>query len=466
MSFVETPLDQLVDVIRGVTFPTGAKQKVAAPGLIACLRTTNVQDKVEWDDLLFVDESYVRASNQHVRVGDILVSMSNSLELVGKCALITEVPQLATFGTFVAVVRPKPGVNPAYVFHAMRAPAFKAYIRSAASTTTNISNINASKLIAATVPDVDEPTRSGIASKIDELFSRIEEGERALERVQTLVERYRQSVLKAAVTGELTREWRAQRQGQLESGDALLQRILKARRDAIGKPRQRYVEAASIDASELPELPSGWAWASLEQLCSEFGNGLSRKPAHEPPGLPILRISAVRSLAVNSDDVRYYQPQADEDVSGYWVGRGDILFTRYNGTRELVGVSGVFKGAEPVLHPDKLIRARVVDQDLVDADYLALCLNSGESWRHIARWVKTSAGQHGIAGSDIKRTPVPLAPVNEQRRMVDLVAEALSRCDEARTICAGQRRRSQALRQATLRSAFAGELVTQGDGSA
>ena len=67
-----------------------------------------------------------------------------------------------------------------------------------------------------------------IASKIDELFSEIEEGERALEKVQKLVERYRQSVLKAAVTGELTREWREKHKGKQESGEALLGRILKA----------------------------------------------------------------------------------------------------------------------------------------------------------------------------------------------------------------------------------------------
>ena len=63
------------------------------------------------------------------------------------------------------------------------------------------------------------PEQRRIVSRIDELFSRIEEGERALERVQKLIGCYRQSVLKAAVTGELTREWREQRKGQLESGE-------------------------------------------------------------------------------------------------------------------------------------------------------------------------------------------------------------------------------------------------------
>ena len=74
-----------------------------------------------------------------------------------------------------------------------------------------------------------------LVSKLDELFSRIDEGERALEQLSKLVERYRQAVLKAAVTGELTRDWREARKAAdepVESGEALLSRILTARREA------------------------------------------------------------------------------------------------------------------------------------------------------------------------------------------------------------------------------------------
>lgn len=60
----------------------------------------------------------------------------------------------------------------------------------------------------------------------------MDDGEAALKRAQKLVEQYRQSVLKAAVTGELTKDWREKNKGKIESGEALLQRILKARREA------------------------------------------------------------------------------------------------------------------------------------------------------------------------------------------------------------------------------------------
>ena len=138
------------------------------------------------------------------------------------------------------------------------------------------------------LPPLSEQPR--IVSKIDELFSRIDEGEHALERVQKLMERYRQSVLKAAVTGELTREWREKHKGKLESGEALLTRILKARRAAWEKAeldkmkakgqkpaddswRRKYLEPVPPNTTDLPQLPQGWVWARAEQLCHFITKG-------------------------------------------------------------------------------------------------------------------------------------------------------------------------------------------------
>lgn len=370
---------------------------------------------------------------------------------------------------------PWEGIDPTYTAYFLKSCAQR-ILETCSKDGTTVSSIDFDRLSVYDLAVAPRAEQARIVSKVDELFSRIEKGEGALERVQKLVDRYRQSMLKAAVKGELTREWREQRNSQLESGEALLRRILKARREvweksqldkmkakaampANDKWKEKYQEPSPPDTTDLPELPEGWAWASVEQLCSEFGNGLSRKPADKPPGLPILRISAVRPMSVDGSDIRYYVPDAGESLESVRVRFGDLLFTRYNGSKELVGVSGVFSGVDPVLHPDKLIRARVASARYIIPEFLALSLNCGESWRHISGRVKTSAGQHGIAGSDIKRAPVPLPPAAEQRRIVDAVEIAASKCVQVAATCAGQLRRSWALRQATLRSAFAGQLV-------
>ena len=58
------------------------------------------------------------------------------------------------------------------------------------------------------IPPLNEQKR--IVDKIEELFSKLDAGIAALERVQANLKRYRAAVLKAAVEGKLTEEWRKQ----------------------------------------------------------------------------------------------------------------------------------------------------------------------------------------------------------------------------------------------------------------
>lgn len=47
-------LGDAVEIIRGITFPGSEKTRVPEKGRVACLRTTNVQDQIEWGDLLYI----------------------------------------------------------------------------------------------------------------------------------------------------------------------------------------------------------------------------------------------------------------------------------------------------------------------------------------------------------------------------------------------------------------------------
>ena len=103
----------------------------------------------------------------------------------------------------------------------------------------------------------------------------------ALQQVQIQLKRYRQSVLKAAVEGRLTAEWREQNKDELEPADKLLERILKERREkweaeqlanykAKGKTppdnwQSKYKEPKPPNTTDLPELPEGWVWTTFEQ---------------------------------------------------------------------------------------------------------------------------------------------------------------------------------------------------------
>ena len=120
-----------------------------------------------------------------------------------------------------------------------------------------------------------------IIARIDELFTEADDGEAALEQARGDLATWRKALLKAAVTGELTADWRAANP-PTESGPDLLARILKDRRTRwLADPRnkgKRYFEPAGPDVSSQPDPPEGWVWTNIGQLAIVDSGGT-------PPGL-------------------------------------------------------------------------------------------------------------------------------------------------------------------------------------
>ena len=241
-----------------------------------------------------------------------------------------------------------------------------------------------------------------------------------------------------------------------ETGAQLLQRILETRRSRW-KGKGKYKEPAAPDTTDLPELPEGWVWAMVDQLLMSLRNGLSKKPEDSEPGIPILRISAVRPLVLDVSDRRYYRPLSSEHVEDYQLEVGDVLFVRYNGTKELVGACALVNMVPGhLVYPDKLIRGRVVSELAISPSYLAVAANVGRSRQHIDELIKTTAGQQGIAGGEIKQMPIPLPPFVEQHRIVAEVDRHLSLLRETEAQVDANLQRAERMRQSILSRAFVG----------
>lgn len=95
----------IVSITRGITFPANAKFSTNGEGLIPCLRTANIQKEIDWDDLIYVPKSYVKRGDQYIEDMDIVMSMANSRELVGKVAINRKGKQFCSFGGFLSVIR-------------------------------------------------------------------------------------------------------------------------------------------------------------------------------------------------------------------------------------------------------------------------------------------------------------------------------------------------------------------------
>lgn len=137
------------------------------------------------------------------------------------------------------------------------------------------------------VPRTD--IQSHLASRIDELFTEIDDGETALARARDDLATWRKALLKAAVTGELTADWCAANPST-ETDTDLLDRILAERRtrwESSPKNKgKRYPQPAEPDAGALAALPEGWCWGTMDQLSWASGYGTSEKSRLTAPGRP------------------------------------------------------------------------------------------------------------------------------------------------------------------------------------
>jgi type I restriction enzyme, S subunit len=162
------------------------------------------------------------------------------------------------------------------------------------------------------LPPLTEQTR--IVEKLEELLSDLDAGVAELKAAQKKLTQYRQSLLKAAVEGALTAEWRKHNR-TAESGAQLLERILKERRarwqakqlakfNEQGKSapkdwQDKYPEPVKPDTTDLPQLPEGWVWASVEQIASDEQYSLYRSVRKQSEGFRLSRIR--RAAGVRSE---------------------------------------------------------------------------------------------------------------------------------------------------------------------
>lgn len=405
-----------------------------------------------------VRKGYVRFKRGDVLFAKITPCMEN-----GKTAPVFDLEgEYAAGSTEFHVLRPR-AVDARYLWYWLVRRAFRDEARRNMSGSAGQLRVPLSYLRSAKIPVAPIAEQKRIVARIDELFAEIAEGEAALARARQGLDTWRRSLLKAAVTGELTNDWRAANK-PTETGADLIRR-LKDDRTTARRAGKAEVSLSS-EWRTLPSLPAGWVWVPFEELIDTLRNGTSVVPTRGTTEVPILRISAVRSLSVDHTDVRYVTREEASALAEFRVRKGDLLFTRYNGSRALVAVCGRFDRDTEVLYPDKLIRIRLKEGCQHLTGFVQLAANVGYTRSYLNSQVKTTAGQHGISGASIRKAPIPLPPPEEAIAIGALVASLLRERDEVAVNLIGAEHQGAMLRQAILKAAFEGRLVKHGEPAA
>lgn len=326
------------------------------------------------------------------------------------------------------------------------------------------------------LPPLNEQRR--IVAKLEELFSHLDAGVKALKKAQALLKQYRQAVLKAAVTGELTREWREQHKGQLEPAEQLLARILTERRRkweeqelaklrAKGKEpqddkwKQKYQEPAAPDTSNLPPLPEGWCWATLESISEALGGYAFKSADFENTGYQVVKMGNVKMWKLQLDDNPSFITKVSSDImEKYLLVDNDVLIT-LTGTRGKrdYGNATLVKSTKKLLFNQRLARLRFSKSMLSSFCLYAL---GSEYFRNRFFANETgNVGQGNVSMTAVTKESVALPSRNEQAEIVDKIESMIAvvgKIEESMTIVVAQ---AESLKRRILESAFSGQLVPQ-----
>jgi len=324
------------------------------------------------------------------------------------------------------------------------------------------------------LPPLGEQTR--IVAKLEELLSDLDAGVAELKAAQKKLAQYRQSLLKAAVEGALTAEWRT-RNTPAETGAQLLERILLERR-ARWEARQlarfkeqgktppkdwqkKYPEPVQPDTTDLPELPQGWVWASLDMLgeiASGVAKGTKRDSDVEVREVPYLRVANVQRGFLDLAEVKTILA-TERDIVELTLQAGDILFNE-GGDRDKLGRGWVWRDeVANCIHQNHVFRMRPYLREVLPELISHHGNTFGKTWFQNAG--KQTTNLASINMTMLRIFPVPLGPAEEQRELLKLLEVQIEHLDRQEQAVELSLKQSTAQRQNILRAAFAGQLVPQ-----
>lgn len=332
------------------------------------------------------------------------------------------------------------------------------------------------------LPPSTEQTR--IVETLEELLSDLDAGVAELKAAQRKLAQCRRSLLKAAVEGTLTADWRdarTQTGEPQETGTELLQRILTERRARWeinqlaryaeqGKTppkgwQAKYNEPETPESANLPSIPEGWTWASIEQIASDeryslaigpFGSNLKVSDYREE-GVPLVFVRNIRSSNYGGGYTKYVTHAKAAELSAHGIQSGDVLITKMG---EPPGDADVYPHDQPpaVITAD-CIKVRC-ESEMMQARFLAAVINSNLGKQQI-KPITQGVAQKKVSLGRFSTLAVPLPGMEEQQEICSRLMDVSREIDSQSAAVEHSLNQSTAQRKNILKAAFAGQLVPQ-----
>ena len=334
-----------------------------------------------------------------------------------------------------------PLINYRFIYHYIRT--LKHWMESEASATT-VSIINKSKFSAAPVYLAPLNEQIRIADKLDSILAKVNKAQLRLDKIPAILKRFRQSVLAAATSGELTKEWR----NNQDYNQVIINNL-----DDENDPYNVW------NKSKNKKIPEGWLYCKLYQLGKIQGGGTPSKSKDEYWGGEIpwvtpkdMKIDFIANskLTVTSKGVDESSAKLIKDGSVMFVVRGMILAHSF-----------------PVAINEKMVTVNqdmkcITPSDFVDSKYLLFSLKSLKDL-FVELASSSTHGTKRLESKMYRNVAISIPPMSEQIEIVKQVESLFMMADTVEKKYLEAKSRLDRLTSSILAKAFRGELVSQND---
>lgn len=277
------------------------------------------------------------------------------------------------------------------------------------------------------------PEQQRIVEKLDALMARISNSKTRLEKIPTILKNFRQSVLAAAVSGELTKEWREEKEIDLETN-----------------------------------LPKSWRLVQIDKLVKStktdirtgpFGTAL-KKSEHQKTGIPVWGIESIGENGAFTNYNKIFVTKAkSNELKSFEVKAGDIIISRSGTVGELCLIP---EGVPYGLISTNLMKI-VLDKTIILPKYFCWLFEGSSIVIEKSRELCSGSTRLFLTQTILKQLDFSLPTIEEQKEIVRKVEELFHFADSIEARYQKAKAWFDKLPQSLLAKAFRGELVPQNE---
>ena len=218
-----------------------------------------------------------------------------------------------------------------------------------------------------------------------------------------------------------------------ESARELVEKLKSLKSKLLSKGSLSRSKPVVSETFEDTSFPEHWVTISLDEAISGIDAGWSPAclpaPRRDEVTWGVLKTTSVQKMSFNAAEHKEL-PNSLEPRPQYELFDGDILVTRA-GPKNRVGICCVAKKVPPrLMISDKLIRFHIVG-DMINSDFVAMCITYGETGRILERLKSGMAdSQMNISQDKLRSLPIPVPPYSEQLSILRRIEGLMSICDQ------------------------------------